>query len=277
MIYRKNLLGTSKQEIEVYNFIRSLLPNKTILKNDRTILKGRELDIFVPKYKLAIEFNGLYFHCDITRDDPFYHLTKSVECEKKNIRLIQIMSDEWESKKAIVMDMLKKAVNSCLVVNADLCEVDYITPREGNIFIEGHFLGENDKDNQFYLSLRCNSKTVAVASFKENPEEKEYILTSYCEAKDITVDGGIKKIVEVFKADHSTPIYAEIDRRLYTGNNLRAAGFRELKPTNPNVTFTKDFRKRIPASSFKRLNEEKLKNQGYHKVYDCGNRRFLLD
>ena len=40
--------GTSLEEQSVYNFMRSLLPNKTIVKNDRNILKGKELDIYIP-------------------------------------------------------------------------------------------------------------------------------------------------------------------------------------------------------------------------------------
>ena len=100
---RKSLIqqGTSQQEIDVYNLIKRLLPNKLVLKNDRNILKGKELDIVVPSLKLAIEFNGLFFHCDAKKSDPMYHLHKSIECERQGYRLIQIMSDEWEKKKPL--------------------------------------------------------------------------------------------------------------------------------------------------------------------------------
>lgn len=278
MIYKKNMLGTSKQEIEVYNFIRSILPNKVILKNDRNVLKGKELDIYLPGYRLAVEFNGLYFHSDVTRDDPFYHLQKSVECEKKKIQLIQIMSDEWETKKTVVMDLLKKAAGTCLIVDSDKCEVKYISNKEGMIFTEAHSLEGEDKSTQFYVALRCNSKTIAVASITQNPDNsREWKITRYCEAKDIKVKNGLKKIIEFFRKEHKESIYAEVDRRLYTGQEFRDAGFKELKPTNPNVTLTKDFKKRIPVTSFKKFNEEKLKTQGYHKVYDCGSRRFFLE
>ena len=44
-INKLNQQGTSLQEIEVYNFIKMLLPNNKIIKNDRTVLNGREIDI----------------------------------------------------------------------------------------------------------------------------------------------------------------------------------------------------------------------------------------
>lgn len=50
----------SKAEKEIVQFIVSL--GVTVVENDRTVLSGHELDIYVPDYKLAIEYNGLYWH-----------------------------------------------------------------------------------------------------------------------------------------------------------------------------------------------------------------------
>jgi G:T-mismatch repair DNA endonuclease (very short patch repair protein) len=68
-------------EREVYEFILSLY-NKEIIRNDRTVLNGKELDIYLPDYNLAIEFNGLYWHSE-DYVGKNYHLNKTIECEKK--------------------------------------------------------------------------------------------------------------------------------------------------------------------------------------------------
>lgn len=38
-----------------------MIPNDTIIHNDRKVLDNKqEIDIYIPKYKLGIEFNGTY-------------------------------------------------------------------------------------------------------------------------------------------------------------------------------------------------------------------------
>jgi len=38
--------------------------NTKVLHSDRTILNGKELDIYLPEKKLAFEFDGTYWHAD---------------------------------------------------------------------------------------------------------------------------------------------------------------------------------------------------------------------
>ena len=67
--------------------------NNAILHN-RQILGGQELDIYIPSKKLAIEFNGDYWHSTAFKDID-YHQIKSINCIKKGIRLIHIFEHEW--------------------------------------------------------------------------------------------------------------------------------------------------------------------------------------
>lgn len=101
---------SSKEEIELYKYISSIYKNN-IITNDRTILNGKELDIYLPDINIAIEYNGLYWHSDAIESDPYYHLNKSIECEKQNIRLIHIFEDQWiydkENIKKIIFDIIK--------------------------------------------------------------------------------------------------------------------------------------------------------------------------
>jgi hypothetical protein len=46
------------------------LPNSKIERHNKTILDGKEVDIFIPEYNLAIEFDGLYWHA-IDQEDDF--------------------------------------------------------------------------------------------------------------------------------------------------------------------------------------------------------------
>lgn len=269
------LQGTSRQEIEVYNFIKMSLPGAKIEKNNRTILKGKELDIYIPSKKLAVEFNGLFFHNDAKKSDPFYHLEKTINCERKGIRLIQIMSDEWEQKKPLVLELIRQNIGIYEHFDASRCELRVLTESEGKGFFENNHLLGNDKRSSVYIGLLFERQVVYCASFAK--EKTNWILTRFGSRKGYKIFNALKTILDYFLKEHSLPITVSIDRRLYFPDELKECGFKEVQPTNPNVTITKDFKKRIPIGNMKKLTESDLEKKGYCKVYDCGERRFIKE
>jgi hypothetical protein len=60
--------------------------NSTCLYNNRSALNGKELDIFFPLYKLAIEYNGFFWHQNKKDNDA----AKEQLCNDKGITLITI-------------------------------------------------------------------------------------------------------------------------------------------------------------------------------------------
>lgn len=93
-------------EIEIFEFIRSIYPN-TIRQNDRKILEGKELDIYIPKLKLGIEIDGDYWHSNIFKNKDF-HYNKSNLCQSLGIRLIHIQEYMWHNNKNLYKDYLIK-------------------------------------------------------------------------------------------------------------------------------------------------------------------------
>lgn len=84
---------SNKSKAEQY-IIDNLDYNDTIIHNDRSIIKPKELDIYLPNKKLAIEYNGLYWHSINIVKDIHYHRNKSIACRKLGIRLIHIYEFE---------------------------------------------------------------------------------------------------------------------------------------------------------------------------------------
>ena len=105
--------GESRFELEVFNFINELAPN--VRQHDRTIIKPKELDIVIDELKLAIEFNGDYWHsteCWLENHDNLdeyynYHLNKVLEANKKGYRLIHIGESEWINNKEKIKGKIK--------------------------------------------------------------------------------------------------------------------------------------------------------------------------
>lgn len=100
---RRNANGTSAFEDEIYAFIceHYHLTDATIIRNDRTVLNGKELDILIPSKHIAIEINGDYYHSDefimnargISAYD--YHKNKYDECMKQGIALAFLWQNDW--------------------------------------------------------------------------------------------------------------------------------------------------------------------------------------
>ena len=88
---------TSKPEKDLKNFCKQYFPN--LIENNRKYISPCELDIIIPELKLAIEFNGIYWHSIEAGALSGYHLMKTELCEAKGYRLIHIWEDEWNDCK----------------------------------------------------------------------------------------------------------------------------------------------------------------------------------
>jgi hypothetical protein len=55
----------SYKEKELVEFCKQYYPD--LIENDRELIKPYELDIVIPELKLAIEFNGTYWHSEKAR------------------------------------------------------------------------------------------------------------------------------------------------------------------------------------------------------------------
>lgn len=65
-----------------------------IITNSRKVIPPNEIDIYLPDLKLAIEFNGSYYHAVENGTEADYHLKKSISCRDSGIRLIHIYEFE---------------------------------------------------------------------------------------------------------------------------------------------------------------------------------------
>ena len=113
------LSGTSKKEQELVEFCKQFYPN--LIQHDRKLITPYELDIVIPEIKLALEFNGAYWH-SIEAGTPLgYHQMKSMMCETKGYRLIHIWEDEWSDALKI---KLKAVLEQKEEINTE-CKLDH--------------------------------------------------------------------------------------------------------------------------------------------------------
>lgn len=90
----------SKGEAELTVYVESL--GHTVIRRDRTVLKGKELDLYIPGLKLALEYNGDYWHSDewlLSKGNQSaleYHRMKLDAAAKAGVRLGFVWDSEWK-------------------------------------------------------------------------------------------------------------------------------------------------------------------------------------
>ena len=110
------LSGESKVELELLDFIKQYFPNA---HKDNELIKPQELDIVIPELKLAIEYNGNYWHSVEHYLEKYgnldeyygYHLNKTIETNKKGYRLIHIWENEYNNLIPKLKDILEGKEN----------------------------------------------------------------------------------------------------------------------------------------------------------------------
>lgn len=155
----------SKVEGSVFDFVKSICPDAE--QSNRTVLDdGKELDIFVPSKRVAIEVNGVFWHGDNHKSKD-YHYKKWQACKEKGIRLIQITDYDWENNRKVFSQLLAHALgcNGERKVNARECEVVHLKSIECKEFYNAYH-PQGHSPNPINLALKTKEgEIVAIMSF----------------------------------------------------------------------------------------------------------------
>lgn len=101
--------SSSDTQMQIYEYVKSFYSGE-ILLNSRKII-SKELDIYLPDVKIAIEYNGIYWHSDEFKQSN-YHYKKTNECLSKDIILIQIWEDDWFRNSIDIKNYLYNLINN---------------------------------------------------------------------------------------------------------------------------------------------------------------------
>ena len=203
MIYSVTLQNTgcpicsnkiSRKETELLDFLKNYINEENIIQSDRSILGGKEIDIFIPSANIAIEFNGLYWHSESGGRGRQYHYDKWKMCADKGIQLLTIWEDDWRLKRPVVESMLrhKLQLSGENKIGARQCEVvsmDYHTARD---FLESNHT-QGAARGSLYLGLAYSNELVAVMVAKKR-ENGDWELVRY--ATNCIVQGGQSKLLK---------------------------------------------------------------------------------
>lgn len=278
----------SNDEQKISDFLSQFT---AVEQSNRSVIAPKEIDIWLPEYKLGIEYNGIYHHSSKFGVDQNAHLSKTKMVEAQGAELIHIFSDEWLLKQDIVKSrLLNKIGKTPTIVYARKCKITVPEKTKVREFVESsHIQGHCSFSIQY--SLEFNDQIVAVMTFGKPrfTNKADWELIRFCTAPYMSVVGGASKLLSYFRKNHAGSIISYADRRWSSGNLYRKLGFTFSHYSGPNYFYVirnqretrNKYQKHKLAKMLLKYNSElsetkNMENNGFYKIYDCGNSVWYL-
>ena len=271
----------SHEENDIIEYLK-LKGISNIIQSERTILDGKEIDIYLPDYKIGIEFNGDYWHSELKKD-KYYHYNKSILAASKGIFLYHIYSHEWfyEKKRIRILNHL----NNILHLNenkiyARKCIIKEVSAQDKNIFLEENHIQGKD-NSSIKLGLYCNDELVSLMTFCKSRFNKKYNweLSRFCSKHGYNVIGGSSKLFKYFVNNYmnnNEVIVSYSDIAKTQGKIYQTLNFKFIEDSDPNYIWWKsDFDYKTRYQCQMKNEKEIMSSQGYARVYDCGNKVWI--
>ena len=266
---------SSKYENEIINSLNNI----EIEHRNRKVLNGKEIDIYLPKYNLGIEFNGLYWHSEENGKDKDYHLAKLNECNRQGIELIQIFEDEWLNKREICESILKNeiGVNASEIISDKDCNVSETDNSETvNNFLNKNSIVGIDDDYTISITACFKDDIVGVMTFKKSTDD-EYVLNRITTSVKYNCIGIKEKMFDYFKEKYApNKITFFADRRWMThinnnNNNIfTKLGFKIDSFVEPSFTY---YKKNTRLGRIKQ--EDIIDETECTRIWDCGQVKYV--
>lgn len=276
----------SKAEKDIFDFLSPFNPQHQfkfpVPKHLNTELfpeKKIELDIYLEKEKVAIEYCGLYWHSSVKteRDDerrrerllarhPLRHRFKYDVCKDQGIRLYTIFEDDFHYKGDLILSQIESHIlGSKGFSGCDLAESHEVSEflKRFNLFGPKNFFK--------FIKLIDDQKVCAILGF--NKTKGNFDLTNACFRPGYSVDGikkWIPKILELLGAESITHC---CDLRYDSGGDWENLGFKKTdeKEHNQMVIVRSD-------DKYCRYKTVRCKTTfGLPTIFDCGIQKLVLE
>ena len=278
----------SSLENELFEYIRQR--NDNIIHNTRNIIPPYELDIYIPSKKVAIEYNGLYWHSEKCGKNKEYHVNKLKMCQDKGIKLIQIFEDEYINNKDLVLtkiDHILHEQNNLTKIPGRKCIIKEIKTTESRNFLTKYHIQGFSKSS-VYLGAFYKDQIIGVMSFrKENKDKNGWELTRFASNYNYICQGVGGKLFSYFIKNYNPEkIKSFADRRwtIDENNNIYIKlGFKFDKYTRPDYSYVINNTKRIHKFNFRKqilskkynlpltmTENEMVEKIGVYKIWNCG-------
>lgn len=233
---------------EVFEYIKSIY-NGEIVKEDRSILDGKEIDYYIPEHKIGIEFNGDYWHSDINKPKA-YHEDKKKLATSKGVSLYAIWEHDWVNpvKRNIIESQIRYKLK--LITNTIFARNTVVKPISAKISREfltyNHIQGSTSAKYKYGLFSSDNLVAVMTFSgtrFKDNTKDSVELIR-FANKVNTVVTGGFSKLLKYAINDIKMKrivSYANLDIT-ESSSIYGSQGFTFVKSTGPGYKWVEHTR-----------------------------------
>lgn len=236
----------SAREKELLKFIEDNY-NGEILENNKSVINPYELDMYLPDLKLAIEFNGVFWHT-IKFKPENYHYDKFDLCKEKGIKLINIWEDDWINKKDAVKTLILNSIQN----NKIYGQIKKVGIKETSEYLKkNHLLGNIKSDIR--IGQYDNNELISLITLNKNDDHYNLL-------REININD---ELLSFFIINYNPKQINYLINRSYANKNIESIGFNIEKTTESNT--------------FKVVKKIKIKSNAKIDIYDEGNYLYCIN
>ena len=266
-----------------------------VKENDRKNLHGKEIDIYLPDYKLGIEYDGSYWHKYVPKED-FYsgrnfigksnknaHLEKLEACNKIGINLINIFDKEFIKKKPLLLDYLQQLLDLSEKISFGECYIEEISSDMALAFLEENYLFDIHKCNNYIGVFDRGNTLVSLLGFNKN--ENNIIIDNFCNIRSLKVENSLYNLISYIEKIYN-PISIKYiqDKRWIVPIDILNKNFKVVEKLEPQAWFFRrmsegffsreefiNLLEKRECSADTTLDDYSLgRTFNYDIIYDCG-------
>jgi len=277
-------------------------------RRNRTIIAPKELDIYLPDHRLAIEYCGMYWHSHGDADDEkknkLRHKAKHDMCAAAGVRLITIYETDWTNHKNAMCRFLRNAVGGTITrLMARKCDLRIVDRKEAAAFYDRFHpqggAGSGRHYGLYWKGILVACMRFAIGNNDRGAGAKDRVWTLSRYATSVTVAGAASRLFRAFLRDEKPDqVKSFSDNRLFEGGMYGRLGFVLEQEIDPDYQVWSQKVGLRPKSHYqrrviqKRLNEHGIDERfdheadprtememtylmGARRIYDCGKKRWV--
>lgn len=291
--------GVSEGQRSLGKFLVECLTEEGVTPEFRFSESRQRVDYYIPSLNLAIDYDGIYWHSEIYKEDNYHSIRRS-EMADKGISYIRIFEDEWLHRGDCVRSMLKSKFglhSKSGALRASKLLMRQVDASESRSFYETYHI-QGFGGGGISFGLYASEVLVACMTFTRRLSDRGEATFGYWElsrfATSRKIHGGASKLLKallLYTLAKSVVSYS--DNRISCGYMYAKLGFTKKHITKPSYSYYKsNTATRIHKSNLRKtklqalmgLDYDPLKTEremanslGYFQVYDDGLTKWQLD
>ena len=225
----------SNAEHEICEWLKVNFPDIILETHNKTILDGKEIDIFIVNKNIGIEYNGSEWHSSlgaIFDDKPkYYHRDKFLLAKSKGVHLISIFDIDWHNNQEKIKNYLSSVLNDHADnIHAKDCQCLLIDDDRADNFISMYHIHGCTYFNSINYGLFFGGDLISVMSFgnlsMNSIECDQYELYGYFTKYGLNIFDGANKLLNHFEQDFNPKyIVYYSDNDYFNGEIYKSLGF----------------------------------------------------